>query len=91
MRTHADARQMNRLACLRLTERCADILYGVREEIADAGDMVAAELAAPIAALVECVAGACTARRCKELTRCMCAGASGACTRSCARRRAARS
>jgi abelson tyrosine-protein kinase 1 len=51
---------MNRLACLRLTERCADILYGVREEIADAGDTVAAELAAPIAALVEFVR-ACTA------------------------------
>ncbi len=46
---------MNRLASLRLTERCADILISVRDEIADAGYTVAEELHAPIAKLVECV------------------------------------
>lgn len=46
---------MNRMACLRLTERCADILYGVQEEIVDAGLQVAGELHDPIAKLVECV------------------------------------
>jgi len=45
---------MNRLASLRLTERCADTLISVREEIADAGDDVAEELHAPIAKLNEC-------------------------------------
>jgi hypothetical protein len=46
---------MNRMACLRLIERCADSLYSVRAEIADAGDTVARELHDPIAKLVECV------------------------------------
>ena len=46
---------MNRLACLRLTERCADILISVREEIAEAGDDVGEELRTPLAKLVECV------------------------------------
>jgi hypothetical protein len=45
---------MNRLASLRLTERCADILISVREEIVDAGNTVADELHAPIAKLNEC-------------------------------------
>ncbi|KAI9457475.1 hypothetical protein BJY52DRAFT_1223837 [Lactarius psammicola] len=45
--------EMNRLASLRLTERCADILISVRDEIADAGYTVAEELHAPIAKLVE--------------------------------------
>jgi abelson tyrosine-protein kinase 1 len=45
---------MNRLASLRLTERCADILISVREEITDAGYTVAEELHAPIAKLNEC-------------------------------------
>jgi abelson tyrosine-protein kinase 1 len=45
---------MNRLASLRLTERCADILISVREEIVDAGYTVAEELHAPIAKLDEC-------------------------------------
>jgi abelson tyrosine-protein kinase 1 len=45
---------MNRLASLRLTERCADILISVREEIIDAGYAVAEELHAPIAKLNEC-------------------------------------
>ncbi|KAF8890966.1 hypothetical protein BD779DRAFT_1515523 [Infundibulicybe gibba] len=44
---------MNRLACLRLTERCAEILLSVRQEVKDAGDSVGEELAAPIAKLVE--------------------------------------
>lgn len=46
---------MNRLACLRLTERCATILISVREEVADAGDQVGEELNEPIVRLVECV------------------------------------
>jgi hypothetical protein len=46
---------MNRLASLRLTERCADILISVREEIIDAGYTVAEELNAPISKLNECV------------------------------------
>lgn len=46
---------MNRLSCLRLTERCADILISVREEIFDAGDVLGQELAAPIGKLEEYV------------------------------------
>ncbi|EIM84603.1 uncharacterized protein STEHIDRAFT_100616 [Stereum hirsutum FP-91666 SS1] len=45
--------EMNRLACLRLTERCADILLSVRQEILDAGNAVNVELEAPIAKLNE--------------------------------------
>jgi abelson tyrosine-protein kinase 1/abelson tyrosine-protein kinase 2 len=45
--------EMNRLASLRLTERCADILISVREEIIDAGRTVAEELHPPIAKLNE--------------------------------------
>jgi hypothetical protein len=45
--------QMYRLACLRLTERCADILLSIRHEIQQAGDVVGQELAAPIAKLEE--------------------------------------
>ncbi|KAH9924941.1 hypothetical protein B0H21DRAFT_886279 [Amylocystis lapponica] len=44
---------INRLACLRLTERCATILLSVREEIAEAGDNVGEELLSPIARLVD--------------------------------------
>ncbi|KAF8060214.1 hypothetical protein FPV67DRAFT_1513824 [Lyophyllum atratum] len=43
----------NRLACLRLTERCADILLSIREELHETGDMVGEELAKPIAKLEE--------------------------------------
>ncbi|KAJ7163568.1 hypothetical protein C8R43DRAFT_285859 [Mycena crocata] len=43
---------INRLACLRLTERCAEILLSVREEIKDAGEQVGDELAMPIEKLV---------------------------------------
>ena len=52
---------MNRLACLRLTERCADILLSIREEIHEAGNYVGIELQEPITKLVECVhkPGAC--------------------------------
>lgn len=45
--------QVNRLACLRLTERCATILFSIREEIAEAGDQIGEELLYPIARLVE--------------------------------------
>lgn len=38
----------NRLSCLRLTERCADILLSVRQEVWEAGDKVTTELAPPI-------------------------------------------
>ena len=39
---------MNRMACLQLTGRCADILMGVHEEIREAGDELAEELTEPI-------------------------------------------
>ncbi|KAH9011512.1 kinase-like domain-containing protein, partial [Lactarius hengduanensis] len=45
--------ETNRLASLRLTERCADVLISVRGEIVNAGYTVAEELRAPIAKLVE--------------------------------------
>jgi len=48
-------RQMDRFACLRLTERCADILLSIREEIHEAGNHVGIELQAQITKLVECV------------------------------------
>lgn len=43
---------MNRMACLRLTQRCADILISVRQEIEEAGGEVTAELREPVAKLV---------------------------------------
>lgn len=42
---------MSRIACLRLTERCAEILLSVREEVTEASRSVEEELAAPIAQL----------------------------------------
>ena len=54
---HYSASQMNRLGCLRLTERCANILLSVREEIHEAGDQVGSELALPISKLEESVLG----------------------------------
>ncbi|KAF9008496.1 hypothetical protein BDZ89DRAFT_1079023 [Hymenopellis radicata] len=42
---------MNRSACLRLTERCADILLAVRLEVKDAGDQVGEELRLPMTTL----------------------------------------
>ncbi|EJD07112.1 kinase-like protein [Fomitiporia mediterranea MF3/22] len=44
--------ETNRLACLRLTERCADILLSIREEIFEAGDQVGEGLTVPIQKLV---------------------------------------
>ncbi|KAH7882518.1 hypothetical protein F5I97DRAFT_1982693, partial [Phlebopus sp. FC_14] len=43
----------NRLACLRLTERCATLLLSVRCEIAEAGDSVADELSVPVGKLCD--------------------------------------
>ncbi|KIM89615.1 hypothetical protein PILCRDRAFT_812439 [Piloderma croceum F 1598] len=43
---------MNRMACLRLTQRCADILICVRQEVQDAGGDVGDELKEPIDKLV---------------------------------------
>ena len=44
---------MNRMACLRLTERCADVLLSIREEISEAGNAVGEELKHPLAKLEE--------------------------------------
>ena len=46
---------MNGMACLRLTQRCTDILISVRQETQDAGGDVGDELKMPIAKLVEYV------------------------------------
>lgn len=43
--------QMNHLECLRLTERCAESLLDVRQQIFDAGDTVGQGLAPAIAQL----------------------------------------
>ncbi|KAJ7217776.1 hypothetical protein GGX14DRAFT_550000 [Mycena pura] len=43
---------LNRMACLRLTERCADILLSIRDEIQDAGEHIGEELTMPIEKLV---------------------------------------
>jgi abelson tyrosine-protein kinase 1 len=48
---------MNRMACLRLTERCADVLWSVREEVRAAGDETGEELREPVARLVEAFEG----------------------------------
>jgi len=50
---------MNRIACLLLTQRCADVVISVRQEILDAGGDVGDELKMPIAKLVECVSILC--------------------------------
>ncbi|KAK2463882.1 hypothetical protein APHAL10511_004054 [Amanita phalloides] len=44
---------MNRAASLRLTERCADILLSVREDIKDAGDVIGDDLTPPVSKLIE--------------------------------------
>ncbi|PPQ72431.1 hypothetical protein CVT24_003126 [Panaeolus cyanescens] len=49
----AEEVDLNGISCLRLTERCADILISVRQEIAKAGNEIGTELAAPIAKLEE--------------------------------------
>lgn len=46
---------MNRIQCLRLTERCTDILLSVRPEVREAGDQIPEELRQPVEKLVECV------------------------------------
>jgi hypothetical protein len=46
---------MNRLQCLRLTERCAEILLSIRQEVHDSGDDVGIELAVPYQKLLESV------------------------------------
>ncbi|KAA1471777.1 kinase-like protein [Dentipellis sp. KUC8613] len=43
--------QVHRAICLRLLDRCVDILLCVREEVVDAGNYVSAELRSPIANL----------------------------------------
>lgn len=43
----------NRLSCLRLTERCATILYSVRSEVNAAGTDVADLLQEPMNKLLE--------------------------------------
>ena len=45
--------QLNRLACLRLTERCAEILSSVQEEILETGERrVGQELESAVERLV---------------------------------------
>lgn len=52
LETHTDElTKSNRLACLRLTERCAEILIAVREEVWLLGEDVAEELASPMGKL----------------------------------------
>ncbi|KAF6756188.1 TKL/TKL-ccin protein kinase [Ephemerocybe angulata] len=48
---------VNFYGCLRLTERCADILISIRQELHEAGDEVGHELSAPIAKLEETFQG----------------------------------
>ncbi|KAJ6608484.1 hypothetical protein B0H10DRAFT_1815704, partial [Mycena sp. CBHHK59/15] len=50
---NVQAVDMNRLACLRLAERCANLLLSVLEEIHEAGNKVEKEMAKPIGELVE--------------------------------------
>lgn len=47
--------QVNALSCVRLTERCAETLIAVRQEIYEAGDMVTEELHLPLERLQEYV------------------------------------
>ncbi|CAL1697535.1 unnamed protein product [Somion occarium] len=50
--------ETNRLACLRLTERCADILISVRDEITDTGEhSVSRELEGPVEKLEKAFSG----------------------------------
>ncbi|KAJ2913976.1 hypothetical protein MD484_g6442, partial [Candolleomyces efflorescens] len=48
---------VNFYRCLRLTERCADLLISIRDEVHEAGDTVGQELAAPIAKLEDTFQG----------------------------------
>ncbi|KAF8528486.1 hypothetical protein BU17DRAFT_37976 [Hysterangium stoloniferum] len=49
--------ETNRLSCLRLTERCANIYYSVREEINIAGPQIAETLREPVEKLTESFRG----------------------------------
>ncbi|KZT21885.1 hypothetical protein NEOLEDRAFT_1072805 [Neolentinus lepideus HHB14362 ss-1] len=49
--------ELNRMACLRLTERCADILLSVKDEIDQAGEAVANELEEPLQKLIDAFHG----------------------------------
>ncbi|KAJ7144142.1 hypothetical protein C8R44DRAFT_691771 [Mycena epipterygia] len=44
---------MNRLACLRLAERCANLLLSVVQEVHEVGDKVEKEMAKPLEKLIE--------------------------------------
>ena len=50
-----DNPKMNRLACMRLARRCADIVLCVRQEVKEAGDVIRSELFMPLSRLVESV------------------------------------
>ena len=52
---NSSAIQTIKLACLRLTERCAEILLAGRAEVHDAGDKVGEELAAQLDRLTKWV------------------------------------
>ena len=56
--------QTNRLACLRLTERCADILLSVCQEVKEARDTVTTELEPAVTRLIECVPPICLGDAC---------------------------
>ncbi|KAG6834204.1 hypothetical protein H0H93_011203, partial [Arthromyces matolae] len=45
--------ETNRQQCLRLTERCAEILLSVREEVKEAGEEVGEELKLPVEKLTD--------------------------------------
>ncbi|KAH6893995.1 TKL/TKL-ccin protein kinase [Coprinopsis sp. MPI-PUGE-AT-0042] len=47
----AEMVDVNQYGCIRLAERCADLLISIREEVHEAGDTVAQELQAPISKL----------------------------------------
>lgn len=50
-----DNSKMNRLACMRLARRCAEIVLCVRQEVKEAGDVIRSELFMPLSRLVESV------------------------------------
>jgi hypothetical protein len=45
--------QMNRLACLRLSERCANLLLSIVQEVHEMGDKVEKEMKEPLEKLVQ--------------------------------------
>ena len=56
--------QTNCLACLHLTECCADILLLVRQEVKEAGDSMTTELEPAVTWLIECVPLICLSDAC---------------------------